>query len=202
MAFPDYFERVPTLIVRDPLAGLLGAPADGLIEYRFADAVRLAGHACPTVAGAYLMALRMLRRLYGDDLPERGGLRVEFRGEQADGVVGVTAAVFGLLTGAAGEGGFKGLGGNYGRRGLLLFGRAGIGADVRLTRLDNGASLAASLDLSVLPPSPELGEAMQRVLAGRGGDEARIRFAALWQERVRSLLLDFFVHPALVRFAD
>ena len=104
--------------------------------------------------------------------------------------------------GPTGEGGFKGLGGNYGRRGLLLFGRTGIGADVRLTRLDSGASVAASLDLSVLPPSPELGEAMQRVLSGRGGDEARIRFAALWQERVRSLLLDFFVHPALVRFAD
>lgn len=55
MQFPDFFEAAPRITVRDPLARFLGAAEDGIIEYRYADAVRLAGHSCPTVASAYLM---------------------------------------------------------------------------------------------------------------------------------------------------
>ena len=41
--------------MRDPLARFLGAAEDGVIEYTYADTVKLAGHSCPTVASAYLM---------------------------------------------------------------------------------------------------------------------------------------------------
>ena len=41
MAFPEFFARVPAVTLRDPLAELLGAAEGGLIEYRFADAVKL-----------------------------------------------------------------------------------------------------------------------------------------------------------------
>src|SRR5690606_32258219 len=41
MRFPEFFERAPVVRVRDPLAAMLGAPGDGVIEYRYADAVRL-----------------------------------------------------------------------------------------------------------------------------------------------------------------
>ena len=54
MAFPDFFAEVPVLTLRDGLAQLLGASDDGVIEYHYADAVRLAGHSCPTVAGGWL----------------------------------------------------------------------------------------------------------------------------------------------------
>lgn len=201
MAFPDFFARVPGIVLRDPLAELLGAADGGLIEYGYADAVRLSGHSCPTVAGAYLMAVRMLRRLYGDALPERGGVRVDFRAQQGDGVAGVIAAVFGLLTGAAGEGGFKGLAGRYGRRQLMAFGVAGLAGEVRLTRLDNGAEVTASLDLSPVPAQPGLAAAMQEALSSPADAAAGKHFAQLWQERVRSVLLDYFEHPAVVRFA-
>lgn len=201
MAFPDFFAQVPTIVLRDPLAELLGAAEGGLIEYGYADAVRLAGHSCPTVAGAYLMAVRMLRRLYGDVPPERGGVRVEFRSPRDEGVVGVVAAVFGLLTGAAGAGGFKGLAGRHGRRRLLAFDVAGLAGDVRLTRLDNGENLTASLDLSLVPPHPGLPAAIHEALSAEADATAREHFARLWQERVRRLLLDFFEHPDIVRFA-
>lgn len=202
MAFPDFFARVPTVVLRDSLAELLGAADGGLIEYGYADAVRLAGHSCPTVAGAYLMALRMLRRLYGDAFPERGGVRVEFGASQSEGVSGVIASVFGLLTGAAGEGGFKGLAGRYGRRNLLAFGVEGLAGDIRLTRLDSGASVTARLDLSPVPAPAGLAEAMQESLSAPADAEAAKRFGQLWQKRVQCLLLDYFDHPALVRFAD
>lgn len=55
MDFPDFFDKVPTISMREPLAKFLGASKSGIITYNYSDAVKLAGHSCPTVAGAYLM---------------------------------------------------------------------------------------------------------------------------------------------------
>ena len=54
-------DHAPAIAVYDALAAFLGACDDGLITYRYIDAVRLAGHSCPTVAGAYLMTRRAPR---------------------------------------------------------------------------------------------------------------------------------------------
>ena len=70
-----YFSRITPISLHDPLAELLGATEDGIITYDFLDAVKLAGHACPTVAGAWLATVRGLRALYGDDMPVRGNNR-------------------------------------------------------------------------------------------------------------------------------
>lgn len=202
MAFPAFYAQVPGITLRDPLAELLGAAEGGCIDYGYADAVRLAGHSCPTVAGAYVLAVRMLRRLFGADLPERGALRVEFRGAQEDGVTGVMAAIFSLLTGAAGLGGFKGLAGNYARRNLLVFAVGDLAEEVRLSRLADGASVSASLDLSYLPSDPVLSRLLGRILANQAESKERKEFALRWQARVETLLLEFFDHPGVVRFAD
>jgi len=77
MTFPSFFADIPTIVVHDRLAEFLGAADGGVIEYRYADAVKLAGHSCPTVAGAYLLARRALAALYPDTLPERGDIQVE-----------------------------------------------------------------------------------------------------------------------------
>jgi len=101
MSYPAFFDAVARITLYDPLAEFLGTAGNGRIEYGYLDAVKLAGHSCPTVAGAYLMTRQALGRLYPDGLPERGGIRVEFGAAQTDGVTGVIAAVAGLLTGAA-----------------------------------------------------------------------------------------------------
>jgi len=49
MHFPDFYEKAPVIRIRDPFAAMLGAARDGVLEYRYVDAVRLAGHSCPTV---------------------------------------------------------------------------------------------------------------------------------------------------------
>ena len=77
--FPEFFDRAPQLLMRDPLAQFLGATPDGVMAYRYQDAVKLAGHSCPTVAGAYLMVVKGLSALYGGDIPERGGIEVLMR---------------------------------------------------------------------------------------------------------------------------
>lgn len=197
MTFPAFFNEVPALILHDPLAEMLGAASGGLITYTYADAVKLAGHSCPTVAGAYLMTSKALGTLYQGGVPERGGIRVDFGAAQADGVTGVSAAVAGLLTGAAGEGGFKGLGGRYSRQNLLCFG-AGNGAGLRFTCLDSGASVSASYHPEVVAAPPELQGLMQKLLAGEASAEENAEFGRLWQMRVKRILIDHFDDPALV----
>lgn len=189
MNHPDFFDQVAPLVVRDPLAEVLGAAHEGLIEYRYADAVRLAGHSCPTVAGAWLLTRRALAGLYPDGRPQRGGIGVALRAAQSDGTAGVVGAVIGLITGAAGEGGFNGLGGQHVRRGLLSFG-VEIPGEVRFTRLDSGASIDLLYQPQRVPPDPAIAGLMPRMLSGEASAEERARFARLWQDRVRRILFE------------
>jgi len=197
MAFPEFFARIPAIILRDPLAELLGAAEGGLIEYRFADAVKLAGHSCPTVAGAWLMTVRALRALYGDEMPVRGDLRVALGEASESGVAGVIASIAGLLTGAAGDGGFKGLGGRYSRRNLLRFGVAGVGG-LAFTRLDTNVAVDCILRLEMVPADPRLGGLLGAILSGTADDAARHLFGELWQERVRRILIEHADDPEIV----
>lgn len=196
MNHPAFFDEVKSLTLRDPLADVLGAASDGLITYGYLDAVKLAGHSCPTVAGAWLMTLKALEKLYPDSTPERGGIKVELGASQAEGVTGVIAAVAGLLTGAAGDGGFKGLGGRHGRRNLLMF-ESGS-ATLRFTRLDTGASVSASYHPDVVPAPPELQALMSKLIAGQASAAEQTEFGRLWQMRVKRILIDHFDDPALV----
>lgn len=200
MGFPEFFAQIPAVTLRDPLAELLGAAADGLIEYRFADAVKLAGHSCPTVAGAWLMTVRALQALYGDEIPERGNIAVALHERIDSGVAGVIASVAGLLTGAAGDGGFKGLGGRYGRRHLLHFGVAGSGV-MRFTRRDSSAAVDCVLHLEKVPADPRLGSLLGAILGGSADHATTRLFGQLWQARVRHILVDHYADPDLVRLS-
>lgn len=198
MGFPAFFAQAPVLRLHDGLSQLLGATADGIIEYHYADAVRLAGHSCPTVAGAWLCARAGLHALYGSELPERGGIAVSLPGPEDAGVSGVVGQVLSLLTGAAGAGGFKGLAGRHARNGLLRYGDAGIGA-LRLRRLDTGATVEVELDTSVVPADPALHLLLPQVIHGQADAEALLRFGGLWQERVRRMLLEHADDPVMVQ---
>ena len=89
MRFPAFFDEVPRLRVRDPLAEVLGCAEGGVFEYGYPDAVRLAGHSCPTVAAAYWLTRRSLHLLYPDMLRQRGRIKFEFRDDARSGSTGV-----------------------------------------------------------------------------------------------------------------
>jgi len=197
MGFPAFFDQAPVLRLRDGLAALLGASDDGVIEYRYADAVRLAGHSCPTVAGAWLCARAGLQALHGDALPERGNIAVSLPQAEDAGVSGVVGLVLGLVTGAAGAGGFKGLGGRHARNGLLRYGEPGIAA-LRLRRLDSGQSVEVALDTSPVPVEPDQRELLTLVMQGRADAAQQRRFGDAWQARVRRMLLEHADDPAVV----
>lgn len=197
--FPDFFAAAPTLRLHDPLADLLGAPVGGVFEYRYEDAVRLAGHSCPTVASAFLMLRAGLGALYGSELPVRGEIRVELAEAAEAGVAGVIAAVATLLTGAAGEGGFRGLGGRFSRRERLFFARPTVAGTLRLTRLDTRQAVTVNADLSGIPVDPHMGPLLSLCLEGRANPAERCLFQGLWQERVRQLLLEHADDPQVIR---
>lgn len=107
MTFPNFFEAAPTILMRDPLAQLLGSATEGVIEYHYVDVVKLAGHSCPTVAGAFLTARAALKALYPDSTPERGNISVQMPAPETQGTTGVVAQVLTLITGAATQGGLR-----------------------------------------------------------------------------------------------
>jgi hypothetical protein len=199
MRTPAFFEEVPPIVLRDALSETLGAATGGVMEYRYLDAVKLAGHSCPTVAGAWLMTRAALARLYPGQMPQRGELRVELREAQETGVSGVIAGVAGLITGAAGPGGFHGLGGKHVRRGLLEFGKAMRG-QMRVTRLDTGRSVEVSHHPEVV--ARPLGPLLQSALGPGADDRARQAFATAWQAWVRTILIEHADDPALITMED
>ena len=197
MNYPTFFNDVRKITLRDPLAEFLGAAERGVLEYSYLDAVKLAGHSCPTVAGAYLMNLKALAHLYGAELPERGAIRVAFRDDIAGGVTGVIANVTGLITGAAQAGGFKGIGGKFDRRNLLAF-NAAIAAEVRFERRDNGKGVDVSYNAGVVPPAAAMRELMGRIMDGDATPAEHGEFARLWQDRVRRILIEHADDPNLI----
>lgn len=197
MNTPEFFAAVHTIRMHDPLADFLGAMEDGLIEYTYLDAVKLAGHSCPTVAGAYLATMKALERLYPGTHPQRGDIRVSFREASANGVTGVMANIATLITGATQGNGFKGLGGKFDRRNLLFF-DAPISGEIRFERRDTGAAVNTTYHPEIAPPDAAMKDLMPTITAGSAGATERKEFARLWQERVRRILIDHIDDPRLV----
>ena len=199
MTFPSFFSEVAPIVVHDRLAAFLGTAAAGVIEFRYADVVKLAGHSCPTVAGAYLMTRRALAALYPDELPERGEIVVEFREAQDIDSTGVTASVIGMLTGAASSSGFKGIAGHFVRHSLLSFDELDLPGEVAFRRRDTGQRICATFCPQQVPADDRLEPILRNLLAGRHDPVAAEVFATLWQDRVRRMLIDHADDPRLVR---
>lgn len=197
MKFPAFFEQIPSLVVMDRLAAALGAAEGGVLEYVYADAVRLTGHSCPTVAGAWLMGCKGLLALFPNETPLRGGVQVELRANRADGTAGVVGSVLTLLTGAAGSEGFKGLGGQHIRRDQMHFG-VEMGAQVRIRRIDNNACVLLDYHPEVVPPPAAMAPLMARVIGGNATPIEQVEFACLWQDRVRRILIESADDPGLL----
>jgi len=136
MKYLTFFDNIEKIIVFDDLCQFLGVNEDGIIELSYVDIVKVAGHSCATVAGAYLCALKGLKALYGDEIPKRGEIKVELKKAPRDDNAGVVGAVISNITGATSDFGFGGIPtGKYNRRDLLFF-EVEMEHDISFTRLD------------------------------------------------------------------
>ena len=155
MGHPVFFDAVPKISLYDPLAEFLGAAEDGILQYGYFDAVRLAGHSCPTVASGYWLTYKALASLYPDAMPERGDILVEFGQDSTSGVTGVIANVVSMLTGATADTGFKGIAGRFNRCDRLFF-SVEMPGEMRFTRLDTNQAVTTAANLQRVPASPRM----------------------------------------------
>lgn len=198
MAFPAFFDQAPVLQMHDGLAQLLGTSTDGVMDYHYADAVRLAGHSCPTVAGAWLSVRAGLQALYPGEVPQRGGISVYLADREHHGVTGVIAQILTLVTGATTDNGFKGLAGRHARNNLLHYAEPGVDG-VRLRRNDDGRTVEVQFDPGTVPFDPAVGALMAAVVHDHADAAQRRQFGELWQDRVRRLLLEHADDPVVIR---
>lgn len=195
--FRDFLAEVRPIRFKEPLAETLGAfkSEDAVLEHSFVDVAKMAGHACPTVAGAYLSCQKALEALYPDEIPVRGEIAITVYGEPDEGVYGVMAQVFSFLTGAAQNTGFKGLGHKFKRKDLLKFSPKKIDSQAicfEFKRLDGGKAVLVKFFPRQIPFSEEkakrLAELLEKVIWEAAKDEEKREFQELWMDRVKDML--------------
>lgn len=193
----DFFSRVNPIKLKDPLAAALGAvEADHVFYYHYTDIVKMSGHSCPAVSGAFKMTEIALTELYGDALAVRGNIRVTIKGAADYGANGPISQVISNITGAADDAGFKGLQGTFSRFKLLAFETdhppaEGLTAEAKFERMDTGQTVTVQYNSSLIPGNPEMMPLMPLVVGGTASKEQHNRFGDLWQGRVEHVLL----HP-------
>jgi len=186
MSYPNFFDAIQSIQVKDPLAQVLGAFKNGEYEITYLEVVKAAGHSCPTVAGAYIMASEALKILYPNERLVRGNVKVEFKESLEEGVAGVIGNVISHITGATDKSGFKGLNGQFSRHSLMFF-DANINASARFTRVDNGKSVDVNYNPSTIEASLEMMPLMQKLTSARATASEVEKFGALWQDRVKRI---------------
>ena len=199
--YPKWFDDVEPIRLYDGLSEVLGTFKDGIIKIKYLPIVKMAGHSCPTVAGAYLMTLRALKVLYPDTLPVRGEIKVSFKEASSEGVAGVIAQVISNITGATDTTGFKGLGGKHSRIGLMNF-NSEIGASARFERTDTGKKVDVYYNHGSIPGDSRMQELMPKVVGDLATDEEKKLFGELWQERVRKILIENCDNDTLCRVEE
>jgi len=187
MSYLEFYDRVETIKLVDPLADILGAFEGGEYEISYLEVVKGAGHSCPTVAGAYLMTLYALKALYPASDAIRGDIEVYFKESLEDGVAGVIGNVISYITGATDKSGFKGLGGNFARHSLMHFGSDIGGASARFCAKSSGKCVDVYYDPSSIPADASMQPLMQKILQQRASEEEKKRFGELWQRRVADI---------------
>jgi len=186
MSYPEFFNTIETIKVKDYLSQALGAFDDGEYEFSYLDVVKSAGHSCPTVAGAYIITSEALKALYPNELPVRGNIKVEFEEDMKEGVAGVIGNVISQITGATDKSGFKGLQGQYARHSLMAF-NANIDSSARFTRTDTNTSVDVIYNPSTILPNPDMQTIMMKMKNGDVTPNEVKEFGVLWQDRVKRI---------------
>ncbi|WP_435096687.1 hypothetical protein [Halorubrum sp. N11] len=186
---------VEPIRVRDPVAEALGVLEPGApFVITYMDAVKEAGHSCPTASGAYRIAQLGLDALYPDSDPVRSEIEVQAAGPRDDAAYGVMSRMISYITGATEDDGFGGLAGGYGgRRDLLRF--ESFDPDTaeptfRFRRTDTDQTVEVTYHVGEVPDGgPAIGN-LQGILDGSASDQQRKAFSDAWHRRVRVVLSD------------
>ena len=187
-----FYDEVEPIKLKDPLAIFLGA-IDEHEEFIFTyeDAVKLAGHSCPAVSGAYKVTEKALKAFYGSEIPIRGGISVKVLGSIDNGANGPISQVISLITGAAPETGFAGLGNSFVRKNKLIFDEKNEEANAFVfTRDDNGKSVKVAYHPENVPGDEDMHNLFTKCIVGTASEKQKEKFKELWQKRVKCVLFE------------
>lgn len=145
------------ITIYEPFAEFLQAdPAEFKFQLNLLDAVRFAGHACPSMIGAFITTRKAVELLFEDAVCIRGDLEVSTSASAEQGPIGPICNVFSFITGAFEKTGFGGLAGEkFVRRHLLRFEDAAVPQGAfRFKRISTGQAydiyyMPAELDLEI-----------------------------------------------------
>lgn len=192
----DYITKVEPIMMRDPFLELLGQTA-GPIPYTYEEVVKLSGHSCGAVSGAWSMTRKALEELYGEEIPERGKIRIYVPGAADEWFLGVYGEAMTYITGAAPETGFPGseFGQDYNRRNLLIYKDEPSGTPPPqmvwiFERIDTGEKVSVRYDVTkVLPPSTqERNEVSAKMGQGTATAEEAAEWIIYWNARAEFVL--------------
>jgi hypothetical protein len=181
--------------IRDPVAEALGVLEPGTpFVVTYTDAVKEAGHSCPTASGAYRIAQLGLDALYSDGYPVRSEIEVQAGGTRDDAAYGVMSRIISYVTGASEDDGFGGLaGGHGGRRDLLrfdVFDPNTAEPTFRFRRTDTDETVEVTYHVGDVPDGGPAIANLQQILDGTASDSQRAAFADAWHRRVQVVLDD------------
>lgn len=178
--------------LREPLAEFLGAINAGEeVVFTYTDAVKLAGHSCPAVSGAYKMIQKALKALYGNEIPVRGEINVRVLGSVDNGANGPISQVISLITGAAPETGFAGLGQRFARKDKLIFDEKNEEPNAfAFTRDDTRQSVKVTYHPELLPQDENMSVLFTKCIVGTASKKQKEEFQDKWQKRVKAVLLE------------
>ncbi|MFC1889029.1 hypothetical protein ACFL4G_04655 [Thermodesulfobacteriota bacterium] len=183
---------VPVIMMRDPLLELLGQTADP-VPYTYEEAVKLAGHSCGAVAGAWIITRKALEVLYPGEVPVRGQIAIEAPGAKGEWIVGVFGEIMTYITGAAPRTGFHGssFGKRYNRRDLLVYRDAPANTPPTemawiFKRIDTDARVSVRYDLSMIQPTatPDRTRTGIKMVKGEAAPGEAKEWIEYWNARV------------------
>jgi formylmethanofuran dehydrogenase subunit E len=178
----DFYSRVEPIRVKDPMAAVVGStkPGEEIFEITIGDVGMYVGHICIGVAGAYRLTQLALESLYGDEVPERGKIRV------AANSPCVTLDVASYITGARA---FYGCG-EANKDALAVDKNLGEEGNFIMVfqREDTGRVVKGIFHKHIFL-YPERKALEKEILEGKATQEQKERFWQMEQEKVRQILL-------------
>ncbi len=188
----DYITSIEPILMKDPLLELLGQ-ANGPIPYFYEEAVKLAGHSCGAVSGAWNITRLALKSLYAEEIPVRGQIKVLAPGAEGEGTVGVLGEVITFITGSAPKTGFQGggFGKNYIRRDLMIYAEKNTNTAPSemvwvFERLDNNKRVGIKYNTSKILPqvTAEWNKLSSKIVNGVATHEETDAWVKYWNDRV------------------
>ncbi len=187
-----FYDDVEPIKLREPLAEFLGVINEGEeVVFTYTDAVKLAGHSCPAVSGAYKLTQKALKALYGNEIPVRGEISVRVLGSVDNGANGPISQVISLITGAAPQTGFAGLGQRFARKDKLIFDEKNEEPNAfTFTRDNTKKSVKVVYHPELLPQDENMPALFTKCIVGTASKKQKEEFQEKWQKRVKAVLFE------------